>query len=543
VGISIVTQELSLAPDLSVLENIFLPELGRPGWLDRGALRKRGLDLLAGLGQADALPLDTPVRGLSAGQKQMVEIAKALGVRAKLIVFDEPTASLSPTEADRLFDIMARLRLSGRGLVLVSHRFEDMVRIADRVSVLRGGRMVVEGQRVTDLDEDQLVRAMLGTDLAPVAPTSAEARQDARPALEVRNLAVAPAVQDVSFAVRPGEILGLGGLVGAGRSEAVEAIFGLWSRQGGTVLVDGQPLKSGDTRAAMRAGLGFVAEDRRSQGIVPDFDAHENLLLAHLGAHRGIGLGYAARQARITALAERLDLPAERLRDASLLGFSGGMQQKVMLARWLLLDPKVLILDEPTKGVDVGTRSAIAALLREEAARGVAIVVVSSDFGELLRLAHRVVVLSDGRTVADVPGAVLDQAKLTLLAAPRAAMARNTALLRDLTEENGGAGFWALIEGGRVICLNSVVADPDADPGFRAGEAWGLDDTRIPQALHARKPVFVSEADRRRATMLVPIRTPRGQDMGWVGLSLPERHPMPPPEAVKFRIDMLASTL
>ena len=303
VGIAIVTQDLSLAPDLTVLENIFLPELGRPGWLDRAALRKRGLELLAGLGQADALPLDAPIRSLSSGQKQIVEIAKALGVRAKLIVFDEPTASLSPTEADRLFDIMARLRLSGRGLVLVSHRFEDMVRIADRVSVMREGRMVVEGQRVIGLDEDHLVRAMLGADLAPVASPPVTVSRKGPPALEVRNLAVAPAVRDVSFSVAAGEILGLGGLVGAGRSEAVEAIFGLRSRQGGAVLVEGRPLKSADTRAAMRAGLGFVAEDRRSQGIVPDFDARENLLLAHLGAHRGIGLGYAARQARITALA------------------------------------------------------------------------------------------------------------------------------------------------------------------------------------------------------------------------------------------------
>lgn len=547
IGIAMVTQETSLVPDMSVLENIFLPELGRPGRLDRTALRKRGTELLDSLGQAEALPLDTEVRRLSSAQKQIVEIAKALGVRAKLIVFDEPTASLSPTEVDRLFDIMGRLRLSGRGLVFVSHRLEEVFAVTDRVTVLREGRTALAGRATTGLSQGELIRAMVGTETGALAlaPTAAARGgiTGAPPALEVRHLAAAPAVRDVSFKVAPGEILGLGGLVGAGRSEAAEAIFGLRPRQGGTVLLNGAPLKAENPRAAIRAGLGFVGEDRRTQNIVPDLSVRENLLLAHLGARRGFGLGYAERDARVAELMRRLDLPAERLMDASLLRFSGGMQQKVILARWLLLDPKVLILDEPTKGVDIGTRAAIADLLRETAAKGVAVIVVSSDFEELLGLADRVVVLSDGRSVADLPAAVLNQEKLTLVAAPRTSMARNTALLQDLTHENGGAGFWALIEDERVICLNAVVADPEADPGFRAGEARGVRDTRIPVALRERKPIFVSEADAARATMLVPIRSPRGHDMGWVGLSLPNDHPMPPPEAVKFRIDTLVATL
>lgn len=544
IGISMVMQETSLVPDLTVLENIFLPELGRRGRLDYADWRRRGSELLASLGQAEAVPLDVEVRRLSAAQKQIVEIAKALGVRAKLIIFDEPTASLSPTEVDRLFDIMGRLRLSGRGLVFVSHRLEEVFTITDRVTVMREGRTVLNAHATAGLGQGELIRAMVGAELGAIyAAPHAAAGKAAPVALEVKGLAALPAVKDVSFTAHRGEILGLGGLVGAGRSEAVEAIFGLRARDRGTVLVGGAPLKPGNPQAAIRAGLGFVAEDRRTQNIVPDLSVKENLLLATLGRRRGLGLGYRAQMKRVDALLARLGLPAHRLDDASMLNFSGGMQQKIIIGRWLLLDPKVLILDEPTKGVDIGTRAAIYAMLREIADEGVAVVVVSSDFEELLGLADRVVVMSDGRSVADLPSAVLDEEKLTLLAAPRTSMARNTALLQDLTHENGGAGFWALIEDERMICLNAVVADPQADPGFRAGEARTLNETRIPQALHRREATFVAEADAARATMLVPIRSPRGHDMGWVGLSLPNDHPMPPPEAVKFRIDTLAATL
>ena len=545
VGIAIVMQETSLVPDLTVLENIFLPELGRPGRLDYGALRKRGLELLKSLGQDDALPLDWDVRRLSSAQKQLVEIAKALGVRAKLMIFDEPTASLSPSEVDRLFDIMTRLRVSGRGLIFVSHRLEEVFAITDRVTVMREGRTVMDAHPTASLTQNELIRAMVGAELGAIyaAPHSMTESAKAPVALEVRNLAAGPAVRDVSFTAHKGEILGLGGLVGAGRSEAVEAIFGLRPRTGGTVTLEGKPLKADTPRTAIRAGMGFVAEDRRTQNIVPDLSVKENLLLAHLGAHRGFGLGYRRRERKVEALMQSLGLPASRLADASMLNFSGGMQQKIIIARWLLLDPKVLILDEPTKGVDIGTRASIYAMLRDIADKGVAVVVVSSDFEELLGLSDRVVVMSDGRTIADLPSAVLDEEKLTLLAAPRTSMARNTALLEHLTEENGGAGFWALIEDERVICLNTVVADPAIDPGFKAGEARMLEMTRIPEALRKREPTFVAEADSARATLLVPIRSSRGHDLGWVGLSLPNDHDLPPPEAIKFRIDKLAAAL
>ena len=545
VGIAIVMQETSLVPDLTVLENIFLPLLGRPGWLGLRALRSRATELLASLGQADALPLDWEVRRLSSAQKQLVEIAKALGVQAKLIVFDEPTASLSPGEVDRLFDVMSRLREVRCGLAFVSHRLEEVFSITDRVTVLREGRTVMNGRETSGLSQAELIRAMVGSELESIhaAPHVDPGRSSAPVAVEVSHLAAPPAVRDVSFAVHEGEILGLGGLVGAGRSETVEAIFGLRTRTAGTVALRGRPLRPNDPKASIRAGLGLVPEDRRTQNIVPDLSVRENLLLAHLGARRGPTLGYRSREKKVESLLRDLGLPHDRLADASMLNFSGGMQQKIIIARWLLLDPRVLILDEPTKGVDIGTRASIYGLLRDVASRGVAIVVVSSDFEELLGLCDRIVVISDGRTVADLPSAVLDEEKLTLLAAPRTSMARNTALLSDLARETGGAGFWALIEEQRMICLNAVVADGSVDPGFRSGEARGLSDTKIPLALQSRADGFVAEADAVRSTLLVPIRSPRGHDLGWVGLTVPAGRALPPASAIKARIGSLAATL
>ncbi len=546
IGISIVMQETSLVPDLTVLENIFLPELGRPGRLDYGAPRTRGRALLSTLGQEDSLPFDWEVRRLSSAQKQLVEIAKALGVGAKLIIFDEPTASLSPGEVERLFDVMARLRASAHGLIFVSHRLEEVFSITDRVTVMREGRTVVNGRPTAELTQAELVRAMVGAELGSIytEPHGDDRAAEGRPvALSVRHLSSTPIVKDVSFTVRAGEILGLGGLVGAGRSEAVEAVFGLRPRTGGEVVLMGKPLKGDNPQRAIRAGLAFVAEDRRTQNIVPDLSVKENLLLAHLGAHRGFFRAYQARERKVEELLRRLGLPQERLMDASMLNFSGGMQQKIVIARWLVLDPKVLILDEPTKGVDIGTRASIYAMLRDIVADGVAVVVVSSDFEELLGLSDRIVVMSDGRSIADLPSAMLDVEKLTLLAAPRTSMARNTQLLDALAHEYGGAGFWTLIEGDKLICLNSVVATPALDPGFRPGEARGLAETLIPRALGQREPIFVAEHDRSRTTLLVSMQSPRGHDLGWVGLSLSPDADLPPPEAIKARIETMAATL
>jgi len=544
-GIAIVMQETSLVPDLTVVENIFLPELGRPGRLSYSKLRSRATELLTSLGQEHAVPLDTEVRRLSAAQRQLVEIAKALGLQAKLIIFDEPTASLSPGEVDRLFEIMGRLRADGRGLVFVSHRLEEVFEITDRVTILREGRTVAASREIGSINQAELIRHLVGQDVSLVHENkpSATAKKTETPALEVEHLASAPLVRDVSFTVHRGEILGLGGLVGAGRSETLEAIFGLRPRTGGVVKIGGKAIDIKRPRQAIQAGLGFVAEDRRVQNIVPDLSVKENLLLAHLGAHKGFGLGYAKREKRVEALLKDLGLPPERLLDANMLNFSGGMQQKVIMARWLLLEPKVLLLDEPTKGVDIGTRASIYAMLREVAVKGVAVAVVSSDFEELLGLCDRIVVMSDGATTADMPSALLDEEKLTLLAAPRTSMARNTNLLRELTGAWGGAGFWALLEGERLICLNTVVANDAADPGFRAGDAKAMHETTIPNSLLRREAEFVTETDGSRKTMLVPITGRRGHDFGWIGLTLPGDKAPPPAASVQQRVASLAGTL
>ncbi|MEC5292266.1 sugar ABC transporter ATP-binding protein [Aurantimonas sp. C2-6-R+9] len=540
-GIAIVMQETTLAPDLTVLENIFLPELGAPGWLSHAGMRKRAAAILDDLGQGGALPLETEVGRLSTAQRQLVEIAKALALEAELIIFDEPTASLSAGEVERLFDVMARLKDSGRALVFVSHRLEEVFAITDRVTVMRDGETVASNRQTTSLSQSEIIRLMVGRDLGAIYQDKGlVASADTAPVVfEVRDLVAPPVVRGISFAVRQGEILGLGGLVGAGRSEAAEAIFGLRPRTGGEMWLAGKKVDFRRPADAVRAGLGFVPEDRRVQNIVPDMSVRENLLLAHLGAHRGFGLGYAKRQGKIDELLRLLDLPAHRLLDASMLNFSGGMQQKIIIARWLLIKPDVLILDEPTKGVDIGTRQAIYGILQRIAAEGAGVVVISSDFEELLGVSTRIVVISDGYSIADMPSAMLDEEKLTLLAAPRTSMQRNTALLEELASECGGAGFWALIEEDRLICLNSVVADPAASPGFSAGEAVRFEESAIPRGLSQRGKGFVSEADGRLSTLVAPICGRRGHDLGWVGLTVGGVGDKPSADHIRQRIESL----
>jgi len=537
-GIFLVMQETSLAPDLSVVENIFLPDLGKPGLPNFAAMRRKAEAILSRLGQRAQLPLDGDVCALSAAQRQLVEIAKALAQDSDLIIFDEPTASLSPGEVRRLFDIMARLRDDGHALAFVSHRLEEVFAITDRATVMREGRTVAADLPTSGLTQTELIRHMVGRELSHIYTERATAEQTRGPVvLEVENLKSAPLVRDVSFRVHRGEIVGLGGLVGAGRSETLEAIFGLRQRDGGKVRLNGKDFAPRKPAEAIRAGVGFVPEDRRRQSIVPDLNVRENLLLAHLGAHSGFGLGYAARDEKIRDLMEMLGLPADRLLDASMLNFSGGMQQKIVIARWLMLDPNVILLDEPTKGVDIGTRSSIYTMLREIAARGVAVLMVSSDFDELLGICGRVVIISDGTSLAEMPSAVLDEEKLTLLAAPRTSMERNVRFLRALAAEYGGAAFWGLIEDGRFFCLKGLVADERASPGFGDGAGIGFAETRIAAALAAtRSSEFIREPDSGLNTLLVGIAGEQGHAMGWAGLVLPCGAPLPDAAGLAARI-------
>jgi ABC-type sugar transport system ATPase subunit len=538
-GITMVMQETSLAPDLSVLENIFLAELGRPGRLSYRRLKRQAEDILDRLGQRETLPLNREVRLLSAAQRQLVEIAKALALNSTLIIFDEPTASLSPPEVERLFQVMTTLRGAGHTLVFVSHRLEEVFAITDRVTVMREGRTVAKSLETTSLTQAELIRLMVGQEMKTVLVEGMKRSPALSPravVLEVSNLGSAPGVRDVSFKVHQGEILGLGGLVGAGRSETVEAIFGLRSRQSGTLILNGKEYAPRRAADAIRAGIGFVAEDRRVQGIIPDFSVRENLLLGHLAASRKFGLAYTQRKAKVDELIQNLGLPAQRL-ETNLLNFSGGMQQKIIIARWLLLEPSLLLLDEPTKGVDIGTRTSIYAMLRQVAESGVAVVVISSDFEELLSLCERIVVMSDGSSIANVPSGMLNEEKLTLFAAPRTSMERNSAFLREIASDLMGAAFWTLLDQDRLFCLYAAVANEEADPGFRAGDTPMIENTRIATALTTKSEEFVIEPTNPLATLMCAVRSRRGHDMGWVGVTIDGRSPLPSARQLRERIE------
>jgi ABC-type sugar transport system ATPase subunit len=544
-GITMVMQETSLAPDLSVLENVFLAELGNPGFVSYNRLKRKAEEILDRLGQKETLPLSREVRLLSAAQRQLVEIAKALALNSTLIIFDEPTASLSPPEVERLFQVMMTLKRSGHTLVFVSHRLEEVFAITDRVTVMREGRTVAKSLETASLSQAELIRLMVGQELNPVLVqhSNGNGSKSVRSViLEVRNLASPPAVRDVSFKVHRGEILGLGGLIGAGRSETVETIFGLRARQNGELHLNGKPFAPKRAADAIRAGIGFVAEDRRVQGIVPDFSVRENLLLGHLAASRKFGLGYSDRKQRLEGLLQQFGLPAKRL-DTGLLNFSGGMQQKIIMARWLLLDSSLLLLDEPTKGVDIGTRTSIYEMLRQVADRGAGIVVISSDFEELLHICERIVVISDGVSIADVPSAALNEEKLTLFAAPRTSMEQNSAFLRDIARDLNGAAFWTLIDQERLFCLYTVVENQHADPGFRTADTPTINATRIPAALNAKSDEFVVEAEHSLASLLISIQSSRGHDMGWIGVTLNAHSPRPPARQIRERIETLVNRL
>ena len=399
-GIAVIYQEPTLFPDLSIAENIYMGRQPRSsfGRIDRAVQRRWAVDLFARLGVA--LDPDQPARGLSIADQQMVEIAKALSFDARVLIMDEPTAALTPTEVDRLFTVARSLRDQGAAILFISHRLDEIFDLCDTVTTLRDGAWIAT-EPVAGLGPDDLVRRMVGRDLGSLYP-----KQDAavgEVALDVQRLTREGVFTDVSFQVRRGEIVALAGLVGAGRTEVARAVFGIDRRDAGAVLVDGVALRPAAPNAAMAAGLALVPEDRRAQGLVMIHSIERNSTLTTLRSLTGRGLvSRAAERARAVEWAARLELKYARISDA-VSTLSGGNQQKVVLGKWLSTAPKVLIVDEPTRGIDVGTKAQVHRLLSQLAADGVAVLMISSDLPEVLGMADRILVMHEGRLVAQLP--------------------------------------------------------------------------------------------------------------------------------------------
>ena len=395
-GIVVIHQELSLAPDLSAEENIFLGRFPRTalGTIDRRTIRRRAAALFAQL--AIAIDPDRPIGTLSIAQQQMVEIAKAISVEARILVLDEPTAVLDEQRVATLFMTVERLRDQGLGIVFISHHLEEIFRVADRVTVLRDGR-VTGTAMVADIDQDWLVARMIGRDFPAHAP---HVRKAGRAALAVEGLTVAGEFTDVSLAVGEGEIVGLAGLVGAGRTEVARAIVGLSRPIAGHIALFGKPATIHNPTAAARLGIAYVTEDRKTQGLLPNRSVRENATISNLRRFTTAGilrLGAEAGYVRnlIKSLDVRLAGPRVEIRT-----LSGGNQQKVLIGRALTVGPRILILDEPTRGVDIGAKQEIYALIERLVGEGMAVLLISSEMEEVLRLADRVVVLRRGRVAA-----------------------------------------------------------------------------------------------------------------------------------------------
>ena len=397
-GIAVIHQHPNLFPDLTVAENVFAGRLprNRVRGVDWGELSRTAERLFANLGVKQSVSV--PVRGLSVADQQLVEIAKALSLDARVLVMDEPTASLSSREVDRLFAIIRQLRGRGVAILFVDHRMEEVFEIADRVSVLRDGRHVITAP-ISDLTPADAIRHMVGRRLETLFPKVKATVGEV--ALEVRGLARRGVFSDVSFQVRHGEILGLAGLVGAGRTEVARVLFGIDRADAGEVLVAGKRADITSPKDAMRLGIVYVPEDRHEQGLVLDFSIAANVSLPIVQRLSRLLVVDRAEEAHLAAdYSKQLQVRSTGV-DQAASGLSGGNQQKVVIAKWLATKPTVLLLDEPTQGVDIGAKAEVHRIISQLAAQGMAIVLISSELLEVLGMADRVVVLHEGRIAAE----------------------------------------------------------------------------------------------------------------------------------------------
>jgi rhamnose transport system ATP-binding protein len=401
-GITLIHQEPLSFPDLSVAENLVLGReaggpLARVRWAEMTAEARR---LMGQLGVA--LDVSRPMRGLSIADQQMVEIARALASDARVIIMDEPTAALTPREVATLFDIARKLRAEGRSIVFISHRLSEVRDLCDRVTIFRDGRKVATDE-TRNLSDTEIIRLMIGRPVKDYHGKSTV--REGEVALEVKGLSRPRLFQDVSFTLRKGEILGLGGLVGAGRTDVARALFGIAPATTGTIAVGGRPVMIRSPKDAIRAGLAFVPEDRAQAGIFRSLSVEENITAAIPGRIAPSGV-ISRRVERGLAgdFVSRLRIRLASIRQP--IGeLSGGNQQKAILARWMLTDPEVLILDEPTRGIDLGVKAEFYEMIGQLAADGRAILLISSEMPELLALCDRILVMSEGHLTADIPRA------------------------------------------------------------------------------------------------------------------------------------------
>jgi rhamnose transport system ATP-binding protein len=398
-GVAVIYQEPTLFPDLSVTENIFMGRhrLGAARRIDRAAMYAEAEGLFTRLG----VHIDPrrPAAGLSIADQQIIEIAKAISLDARLLIMDEPTAALSGVEVERLFAVARSLRDEGRALVFISHRFDEVFSLCDMVTVMRDGEYI-STHKVSETNVDEIVAAMVGREVAELFPKTAA--EIGAPVLEVEGLNSTGVFRDVSFTVRAGEIVGLAGLVGAGRSEIARAVFGVDGYESGVVRVNGIDVPPRNPRAAIKAGMAFIPEDRRKQGLVIDASVTRNVAgVIRQGLAKAGLLSAAAENKAAGPWASRLEVKTSAL-DMTAATMSGGNQQKVVIAKWLATSPKLLIIDEPTRGIDIGTKSEVHRLLSELAGQGLAILMISSELPEVLGMADRVLVVCEGRITADL---------------------------------------------------------------------------------------------------------------------------------------------
>ncbi len=433
-GISTIYQEVNLIPLMSVADNLFLNrEPRKAGLVDRRRLRREATKILHEYGVD--VNVARPLRSLGLGAQQMVAIARSVQLDARVVIMDEPTSSLEYREVARLLDVVRRLRDAGVAIVYVSHRLDELFQICDRVTVMRDGR-VVGVRDIAELDRLSLISLMLGRDIGQVRREGVTAFDAKRtdtdgsvvPVLSVDGLSRRNQLDAISLQIRPGEVVGLGGLLGSGRSETAKGIAGSLKTDAGEVSVAGAALHRNSTKAAIRAGVVMLPEDRKTEGIIPNLSVRENIVLAALPRLSHLGLVNKAKQDEIVTLfMDRLKIKASGP-EQKVVELSGGNQQKVMLARWLCLNPKVLLLDEPTRGIDVGAKGELQSLIDELAADGLGVLLISSELEELIEGSDRVVVLKEGRVVGELDGDdVTEDALMATLAAGPAAAAPTAA--------------------------------------------------------------------------------------------------------------------